>query len=579
MKIKNQLSAFKRILKYIYKYKFIFILSLFSALIVVVGTLLIPINLGYAIDYIIDAGNVNFGAMQPILLKIGILILMVGVFQWLMNTLNNKLAYNITYSLRKDAFNKILNLPLKYIDKYPYGEIVSKIMGDVEQLGDGLLMGFTQLFTGIATIIGVLICIFLKSKLIALIVLLLTPISLFIAKFISQKTSTMFKEQACLKAEQSAFIEETISNQKVLKSYNQENNNSLKFSTINKKLETTSLKAIFFSSITNPATRFVNAIIYATIVLIGSLLIQNNNIITVGTLNTLLAFVNQYTKPFNEISGVFTEFQNTLVCSQRIFDLLDEPEEVDSTIDTLSNATGEIKLENVYFSYTPEQKLIEDFNLTVKPGQKIAIVGPTGCGKTTLINLLMRFYDVTDGKISLDGKNIKDLSRNNLRENYGMVLQETFLKSGTIKDNITLGKPDATMEEIISASKLAYSYDFIEKLPNGFDTYIGENGGNLSQGQKQLLCITRIMLCHPPILILDEATSNIDTRTEMKIQDAFHKLMENKTSFIVAHRLSTIQNVDIILVMKNGNIIEQGNHEELLEKHGFYYELYNSQFK
>lgn len=577
----KQFSTFKRILKYIYKYKILFFISLLLALLVVIGTLLIPILIGNCINFICDKGAVDFSSITPILIRIIIVICVVGICQWVMNIINNKLAFNITYSLRKDAFNKIQILPLNYIDKYPYGEIVSKVMNDVDQLGDGLLMGFTQLFTGIATIVGTLICIFLISPIIALLILILTPLSLFVAKFISDRTYSLFKNQASLKADQSAFIEEMISNQKVMQSYNQQKINSQKFFDINQNLEKVSLNAIFYSSLTNPCTRFVNSVIYAIVVICGSMLvIKSNSQVNIGNLTTLLYYANQYAKPFNEITGVFTEFQNTLACSQRVFDLLDSEEQVPDTINAvIEKPHGNVDLKNVYFSYNKEQKLIQNFNLQIKKGQKIAIVGPTGCGKTTLINLLMRFYDVDSGSILLDNINIKDLSRKNLRTSYGMVLQDTYLKSGTIKENIIIGKPDATMDEIITASKNAYSYDFIKKLPNGFDTYIGEDGGNLSQGQKQLLCITRVMLCLPPLLILDEATSNIDTRTEMKIQNAFNKLMENKTSFIVAHRLSTIQNVDIILVMKNGNIIEQGNHEELLKKQGFYYELFNSQFK
>ena len=577
----NTFTTLKRILNYIYKYKIIFFLSLFLALLIVVGSLLIPIYIGNAIGFICAPNEVDFSKIYPILTKLVIIIVCVGIFQWIMNILNNKLAFNVTCNLRKDAFNKIQKLPLDYIDKHPYGEIVSKVLNDVEQLGDGLLMGFTQLFTGIATIIGTLICIFILNPIIAILVLVLTPLSLFVAKFISGKTYSLFKNQANLKAKQTGFINETITNQKILKSFNQEEITSQKFSVINKELEKVSLDAIFYSSLTNPVTRFVNAVIYAIVVICGSILVMKstNNSLDVGNLSTLLYYANQYAKPFNEITGVFTEFQNTLACSQRVFDLLDEPILIDNVNDKIIEAKGNIKFENVYFSYNENKPLIQNLNLDIKQGQRVAIVGPTGCGKTTLINLLMRFYDVNSGKITLDGIDIKDLQRENLRQCFGMVLQETFLKNGTIKENIILGKPDATMEEIIKASKNAYSYDFIKKLPNGFDTVITENGQNLSQGERQLLCITRVMLSLPPLLILDEATSNIDTRTEMKIQSAFDKLMKNKTSFIVAHRLSTIKNVDLILVMKDGNIIEQGNHTELLKKHGFYYELFNSQYK
>ena len=577
----NTFSTLKRILNYIYKYKIIFFLSLFLALLIVIGSLLIPIYIGDVIGFICGYNEVNFNEIYPILTKLVIIISCVGVFQWIMNILNNKLAFNVTCNLRRDAFNKIQNLPLDYIDKHPYGEIVSKVINDVEQLGDGLLMGFTQLFTGIATIIGTLICIFILNPLVAILVLVLTPLSLFVAKFISGKTYSLFKNQAQLKAKQTAFINETITNQKVLKSFNQEDITSQKFSTINNELEKVSLNAIFYSSLTNPVTRFVNSVIYAIVVICGSILVMKatNNSLDVGNLSTLLYYANQYAKPFNEITGVFTEFQNTLACSQRVFDLLDEEILIDTVNNQIVEAKGNIKFENVYFSYTKDKPLIQNLNLDIKQGQRVAIVGPTGCGKTTLINLLMRFYDVNNGKIILDGIDIKDLSRENLRQCFGMVLQETFLKNGTIKENIILGKPNATMDEIVTASKNAYSYDFIKKLPNGFDTIITENGQNLSQGERQLLCITRVMLSLPPLLILDEATSNIDTRTEMKIQSAFDTLMKNKTSFIVAHRLSTIKNVDLILVMKDGNIIEQGNHTELLKKQGFYYELFNSQYK
>ncbi|MBQ7308426.1 MAG: ABC transporter ATP-binding protein [Clostridia bacterium] len=577
----NTFKTIKRILNYIYKYKAMFFISLFLALLIVVGSLLIPIYVGDAIGFICEKNKVNFDEIFSILTKLIIIICAVGICQWLMNILNNKLAFNVTCNLRKDAFNKIQNLPLDYIDKHPYGEIVSKVQNDIEQLGDGLLMGFTQLFTGIATIIGTLICIFILSPIVAILILVLTPMSLFVAKFISGKTYSLFKNQASLKAKQTAFINEIVTNQKIIKSFNQEEIACQKFATINNELESVSLNAIFYSSLTNPCTRFVNSVIYAIVVICGSVLVMKstNNALDVGNLSTLLYYANQYAKPFNEITGVFTEFQNTLACSQRVFDLLDEEELIDTVTSSIDLVKGDIKFENVCFSYNKNQKLIENLNLNVSQGQKVAIVGPTGCGKTTLINLLMRFYDVNTGKICLDNINIKDLKRENLRQNFGMVLQETFLKSGTIKDNIIIGKPNATMEEIITASKNAHSFDFIKKLPQGFDTVVTENGQNLSQGERQLLCITRVMLSLPPLLILDEATSNIDTRTEMKIQDAFDTLMKNKTSFIVAHRLSTIQNVDLILVMKDGNIIEQGNHTELLKKQGFYYELYNSQYK
>lgn len=574
----NKFDTFKKLFKYIKRYKFLFIASILLSLVSVISTLLIPIFIGNCIDFIIEAGNVNFDKIVPLLIKTAICVVAGGVCNWLAGIMNNVLADNITYSLRKDLFKKLHSLPLKYIDSYSYGEILSKIMGDVDQLGDGLLMGFTQMFTGIETIIGILICILVINPWIALIIVILTPMSLFVAKFISGKTYSLFKSQANLKGNQTAYIEEMVSNQKILTLYNQKDNVSKDFYSMNKELEKVSLNAIFYSSLINPVTRFLNSVIYSLVVIFGSILVMKTGL-EVGKLTTLLYYANQYSKPFNEITGVFSEFQNTMACSKRIFDLLFSEEEVNcKPLTYINNPKGEINFENVSFSYTPEHKLIENLNLSVKSGQRVAIVGPTGSGKTTLINLLMRFYEINSGKIYLDGVNISDITRDNLRQNYGMVLQETFLKSGTLRDNITLGKPDATDEEIIEAAKLSHSYDFIKKMPNGLDTIISEDGGNLSQGQKQLLCITRVMLSRPPLLILDEATSNIDTRTEMKIQEAFQKLMEGKTSFIVAHRLNTIKNVDIILVMNNGHIVEQGSHQELIDKKGFYFEIYNSQF-
>lgn len=576
----NNLTIIKRILNYIYKYKFLFFLSLLLTLVSVIGTLILPLYIGNAIDVIVTKDAVDFDMLKLLLLKCAIVVLICFVCQWIINILNNNLAYNITYSLKRDMFNKLNKLPLSYVDKYPYGDILSKMVSDSAELGDGLLMGFNQLFSAVATIIGILFFIFNLNYIVALIIILLTPMSLFMAKFISSRTFNLFKKQAKLKSEQSAFVEETISNQKIMTAYCQEKINSDKFSKINSELEKTSQNAIFYSSLTNPITRFLNSTIYASIVLCGSLIAINDiSKLKIGTLTTLLRYASQYSKPFNEITSVFAEFQNTLACANRIFNLLDSEEETLDNINCqLDGANGNIEFNNVYFSYLPGQKLIENFNLNVKQGQRVAIVGPTGSGKTTLINLLMRFYDTTAGDIIIDHCNIKNIPRSNLRENFGMVLQETFLKKGTIKENILMGKPDATDEEVINASKLAHSYGFIKNMKNGFDTVISEDGGNLSQGQKQLLCITRVMLALPPMLILDEATSNIDTRTEMKIQTAFNKLMKGKTSFIVAHRLSTIKNVDIILVMNNGNVIEKGSHSELIEKKGFYYSLYTSQF-
>ena len=579
--MKNNTKTIRRLIKYILKHKLKFFVSLISQIFIVVGTLLIPIIIGKEIDSIIGQNNVNFENILSKSIYLIFIIIVVGLLEWTVTKINNQLTCDITYNLRKEGFEKIQTLPLSYIDKYSYGEIVSRVMNDVNELGDGLLMLFNQLFRGISTVIGILICILVINPLIALLVLVLTPLSLFVAKFISGKTFSLFKTQAELKSNQTAFIEERISNQKILIAYNQQETNSKQFAEINKKLSDTALGAIFYSSLTNPCTRFVNAVIYAIVVICGSLLaIKLNNPLSIGSLSTLLYYANQYSKPFNEITGVFTELQNTIVCSQRIFELLDATSQTqeENTI-TIDNPQGKINFKNVYFSYLPNKKLIENFSLNVSKGQRVAIVGPTGSGKTTIINLLMRFYDVNSGKITIDDNDITDISRNDVRKYFGMVLQETFLKSGTIKDNIKLGKPNATMEEIIEASKLSHSYDFIKKLKNEFDTEIDENGGNLSQGQKQLLCITRVMLCLPPMLILDEATSNIDTRTELKIQNAFNTLMQGKTSFIVAHRLSTIKNVDLILVLKDGQIIEQGNHKDLLKKRGFYYELFNSQFK
>lgn len=573
-------ETLRRVLDYMGKYKIFFVLSIIFATITVVLTLYVPILVGRAIDHIVAKGRVEFSSIWSILVKIGIIILFTALAQWLMNICNNKITYHIVRDIRKEAFRKIQKLPLRYIDAHSYGETVSRIITDVDQFSDGLLLGFAQLFTGVITILGTLLFMVSIHPLIALVVVVITPLSLFVAKFIAEKTSSMFRLQSETRAEQTAFIDEMIGNLKVVKAFSHEDENMEKFDEINEKLQTYSLRAIFFSSMTNPATRFVNSIVYAGVGLTGALTTIAGGM-TVGGLISFLSYANQYTKPFNEISGVMTELQNALVCAGRVFELLDEEMEVPDAKDAteLGHVDGKVELEHVYFSYTADKKLIQDFNLSVKPGSRIAIVGPTGCGKTTLINLLMRFYDVDAGKILVDGNEIVDVTRKSLRQNYGMVLQETWLKAGTIRENLKMAKADATDEEMIEAAKLAHSHSFIKRLPKGYDTVIGEDGGNLSQGQKQLLCITRIMLCLPPMLILDEATSSIDTRTELRIQNAFAKMMQGRTSFIVAHRLSTIQSADVILVMKDGNIIEQGNHDTLLKKNGFYATLYNSQFQ
>lgn len=575
----NQKKSLKKVLQYVKRYWFYLGLSILLAAVIVALTLYLPILTGDAVDLIIDKGLVDFDGILAILKKMAVIILLTALAQWLMNACNNKITYQITRDVRKEAFEKIEHLPLKYLDSHSYGEIVSRVIADVDQFADGLLMGFSQFFTGIVTIFGTLIFMLTISVKITVAVVVITPISLFVAAFIAKKTFTMFKLQSETRGEQTAFIEEMVGNQKVVQAFSHEDEALEQFDEINERLEKYSLRAIFFSSITNPSTRFVNSLVYATVAVVGAFLAITGTI-SVGQLSALLSYANQYTKPFNEISGVVTELQNALACAGRVFELMEEEAEVPDAADAhvLEIADGRVELEQVSFSYTPEQKLIQDFHLSVKPGQRVAIVGPTGCGKTTLINLLMRFYDVNSGEIRVSGLPIRDITRKSLRSNYGMVLQETWLRSGTIRDNIIMGKPDATEEEIIAAAKASHAHSFIKRLPNGYDTVITEDGGNLSQGQKQLLCITRVMLCLPPMLILDEATSSIDTRTEIRIQRAFAKMMEGRTSFIVAHRLSTIQESDIILVMKDGNIIEQGSHEELLAKQGFYAELYNSQF-
>lgn len=575
----KQKSTLRKVMSYIRRYWGYLGMSIVLAAVTVALTLYIPILTGQAVDHILGKGLVDFAGIFVILRKMAVMIVLTAAAQWIMNACNNKITYNIIRDIRKEAFEKIEKLPLKYIDGHSYGEIVSRVIADVDQFADGLLMGFTQFFTGIVTIFGTLIFMLTISVKITVAVVVITPLSLVVASFIAKKTFSMFKLQSETRGEQTALIEEMIGNQKVVQAFSHEDEALEQFDEINGRLQKCSLRAIFFSSITNPATRFVNSMVYAVVGVVGAFTAIAGGI-TVGQLSSLLSYANQYTKPFNEISGVVTELQNALACAGRVFDLMEEPSEIPDAADAaeLSEADGKVTLEHVSFSYVPEQKLIEDFNLKVEPGQRVAIVGPTGCGKTTLINLLMRFYDVNSGTIRVSDIPIKDMTRKSLRNNYGMVLQETWLRSGTIRDNIVMGKPDATEEEVIAAAKASHAHSFIKRLPNGYDTVIAEDGGNLSQGQKQLLCITRVMLCLPPMLILDEATSSIDTRTEIRIQKAFAKMMQGRTSFIVAHRLSTIQEADVILVMKDGKIIEQGKHEELLAKKGFYANLYESQF-
>ena len=579
MQKKNNKETMKRVLKYIRKYTPALVLSLLLAGLTVLLTLYIPILTGNAVDLIIGKGQVDMPGIFAIMKKIAIVMIITAVGQWVMNTCNNYITYHVIRDIRTDAFAKLEILPLKYLDAHAYGDIVSRVIADVDTFADGLLMGFTQLFTGVLTILCTLGFMLVTNVPITLVVVCITPVSFLVAKFIATKTYSMFKEQSETRGEQTSLIEEMIDNQKIVNTFSRGEAVKSKFGEINGRLQKCSLKAIFFSSITNPATRFVNSLVYAGVGVFGALVAIKGGI-SVGRLSCFLSYANQYTKPFNEISGVVTELQNAFVCAGRIFELIDEEPQVPDATDArvLEEAQGNVDLKDVYFQYVPEKKLIQNFNLQVKPGQRVAIVGPTGCGKTTVINLLMRFYDVNSGSIKVDGTDIRDITRGSLRTNYGMVLQETWLRSGTIRDNICMGKPDATEEEIIRAAKASHAHGFIKRLPNGYDTVITEDGGSLSQGQKQLLCITRVMLCLPPMLILDEATSSIDTRTEIKIQNAFAAMMEGRTSFIVAHRLSTIQSADVILVMKDGNIIEQGNHETLLAQGGFYANLYNSQF-
>lgn len=578
-KHENQSETLNKVLRYIKRYRWYLVLSLLFAVVTVAATLYIPVLTGQAIDHIIDKGLVEFSAVFSILIKIGIIIAVTALAQWLMNVCNNKITYEVIQDIRREAFEKLQILPLKFIDGHSHGELVSRIIADVDQFADGLLMGFSQLFTGVITILGTLLFMLSINVKITLVVVLITPVSLFVASFIAKRTYTMFHLQSSIRGEQTALINEMIENQKVVQAFSKEADVLEHFDEINERLGKASLQATFFSSLTNPSTRFVNSLVYTGVGLVGAFC-AINGMITVGQLSCFLSYANQYTKPFNEISGVITELQNALACAERIFNLIEEKPQIPEVLDAaeLENVSGNVELKEVYFSYTSDKKLIEDFNLKVEPGQRVAIVGPTGCGKTTIINLLMRFYDVDSGSILVEGKDIQNVTRRSLRSSYGMVLQETWLKAGTIRENLIMGKPDATEEEMIEAAKAAHAHSFIKRLPNGYDTVIGEEGGSLSAGQKQLLCIARVMLCLPPMLILDEATSSIDTRTEMKIQNAFAKMMKGRTSFIVAHRLSTIQEADIILVMKDGKIMEQGNHEELLAKDGFYAQLYNSQF-
>lgn len=575
----NQGATLKKVFERLEKYRIFLIFSILLATVSVALTLYIPKLTGHAVDFIVSRGNVDFPGVLRVMVQIGICTLVTALAQWLMNVCNNKMTYQIVRDIRNEAFHKIEILPLKYIDGHAYGEVVSRVIADVDQFSDGLLMGFTQLFTGVATILGTFCFMLSVNVKITVVVVLITPLSFFVANFIAKRTFSMFKIQSETRGEQTGLIDEMIGNQKVVQVFGRGEDVTERFDEINERLNRASLRATFFSSITNPSTRFINSLVYTGVGITGAFAVVRGSL-TVGQLSSFLSYANQYTKPFNEISGVVTEFQNAIACAQRVFELIEEepqiPEPEQAVV--LKDIDGNVKIEDVSFSYVPEQKLIEDFNLDVKPGQKIAIVGPTGCGKTTLINLLMRFYDVTGGQIKVENIDIREVTRKSLRAGYGMVLQDTWLKTGTIRENITMGRPDATEEEIIEAAKASHIHSYISRLPKGYDTWITEDGGGLSQGQKQLLCIARVMLCRPPMLILDEATSSIDTRTELKIQQAFAKLMEGRTTFIVAHRLSTIREADVILVMKDGKVIEQGNHESLLEQGGFYRHLYESQF-
>lgn len=571
-------QTFKRLFSIIGKYKAMLALTILLAMVFVVISLYIPVLIGEAVDTIVSADNVKFDALVPILVKIAIIVLLGGISQWIMSIINNYITYNTVRDIRKLCFDKLMKLPIKYIDSNAHGGIVSRIITDVDTFADGLLMGFTQVFTGIATIIGTLIFMALMNPVITVAVIVLTPVSLFAAKFISGRTYKLFKNQSEKRAEQTALTEEMITNQKTVKAFNYEDKAIVEFDNINNSLGKISLKAIFYSSLTNPVTRFVNSMVYMVVALIGAIFVLKGSL-TVGMLVSFLSYANQYTKPFNEISGVITELQNAIACLERVFSLIYEDEYSEDGKASFNDHSGTVEFKNVHFSYSPDKPLIEDFSLKVKAGETIAIVGPTGCGKTTLINILMRFYDVNSGEIIINGKNIKDVTREELRSNFGMVLQETWLKSGTVLENLTLGVKNATEEQVIEAAKMTRAHSFIKRLPNGYNTILGESGGSLSEGQKQLLCITRVMVMNPPMLILDEATSSIDTRTELKISKAFDLLMKGKTSFVVAHRLSTIKDADRILVMKDGNVIEIGNHNDLISKKGFYYNLYKSQFE
>ena len=579
IKKRQQTETLKKVLNYIEHYKIFLVLSLLFAVGTVASTLYIPVLTGQVIDHILGPEQVEFPVIFRLLGKMGIITGLTALAQWLMNVCNNKITYEVIQDIRREAFAKIEILPLKFIDGHSHGELVSRVIADVDQFADGLLMGFSQLFTGVVTILGTLLFMLSINVKITLVVVLITPVSLFVASFIAKRTFSMFMLQSSTRGEQTALINEMIENQKVVQAFSREEKVLETFDEINGRLEKASLQATFFSSLTNPTTRFVNSLVYTGVGLVGAFSAMKG-MLTVGQLSCFLSYANQYTKPFNEISGVVTELQNALACAERIFSLIEEEAQIPEPehVKVLTDVKGTVDLEHVYFSYTPEKRLIEDFNLNIRPGQRVAIVGPTGCGKTTMINLLMRFYDVDSGSIQVEHQDIREVTRKSLRESYGMVLQETWLKAGTIRENLIMGRPDATEEEIREAAKAAHAHSFIKRLPQGYDTVIGEEGGSLSAGQKQLLCIARVMLCLPPMLILDEATSSIDTRTEMKIQNAFAKMMQGRTSFIVAHRLSTIQEADIILVMKDGHILEQGSHEELLKKEGFYSELYNSQF-
>ena len=578
-KLRSQSTTLRRVLRYIRPYLPMLALSLLLALVTVALTLYVPILVGRAVDCLLGVGAVDFSALRTVLVTIGACVLATAAAQWVMNVINNRITYLTVQDIRRDAFAHMQALPLSYLDAHPTGDTVSRMISDADTFADGLLMGFTQLFTGVVTILGTLVFMLTLSPRITLVVVLITPVSLLVANFIASRTYSMFRLQSQTRGEQTALIDEIIGEQKLVQAFGHETRSLEQFDEVNERLRTCSLRAVFFSSLTNPCTRFVNSLVYAGVGLTGALSVVGGAL-TIGGLSSFLSYANQYTKPFNEISGVITELQNALACAGRIFELIDEPAQEPDAPDakTLQSVRGEVDIDHVSFSYTPERKLIEDFTLHVRPGQRVAIVGPTGCGKTTMINLLMRFYDVKSGTISVDGQETRGVTRRSLRQNIGMVLQDTWLSSGTIRDNIAMGRPDATDEEIIAAAKASHAHSFIRRLPEGYNTVISETGGQLSQGQKQLLCIARVMLCLPPMLILDEATSSIDTRTELKVQDAFATMMKGRTSFIVAHRLSTIKSADVILVMRDGHIVEQGTHKELLEKGGFYAKLYQSQF-